>query len=396
MGVGAADADGAVAVVSAVTAVGGGAVGASLGLTVLQLALFAGVYVWTALALRAVFAKVGQPAWKAWTPVVNLWTLFELAGMKGWWAVVQVAAGVIVTIVASITGALFLAAAQDAAFSGSSASAAGALAGAAAVPLILYSLFGVGVLILQVRMMRPLNRGFGLGPGYVALGTLVLPLWASIVGWGAATWRGVPKPGIPPTPFAAASPVAPATVDTSSFAPPAPSAAVSTPSTAVSAAPAAVSAASVPAPAPPAPWGPPAAPPRVGAFADPPAVDGADGVDEHTVLAAHRRASPALRLPDGTTVPLTGGDAVLGRNPIAPGEAPDAQRVAIDDVTRTVSKTHALLRRSAAGWTITDLSSTNGVVVGEGDDEIPVAVPTPVTGRFLLGDAEFSLDPGTR
>lgn len=80
---------------------------------------------------------------------------------------------------------------------------------------------------------------------------------------------------------------------------------------------------------------------------------------------------------------------MLGRNPLAPDQAPDAQAIAIDDVTRTVSKTHALLQHTGSGWTITDLASTNGVFVGP--DDVEASGPTPVSGVFHLGDAELEL-----
>ncbi|WP_449264156.1 hypothetical protein, partial [Escherichia coli] len=84
-----------------------------------------------------------------------------------------------------------VAAAFEAAFSGS-AGAGGAILGATIVPLLLWLAYGVFIVILQVRMLRRLNQGFGLGVGYTVLGVLLLPLWASLVGWGAAQWRGLP------------------------------------------------------------------------------------------------------------------------------------------------------------------------------------------------------------
>lgn len=375
----------------------------SVGAALLQLLLLAGVYVWLALALSAVFRKTDQPAWKAWTPVVNLWTLFELAGMKGWWAAVQAGAGILTAVIGSVVALSFTQAAQEAAFSGSSGEAAGALLGAAVVPAVVYLAYLAGVVVLMVKMMIPLNRGFGLGGGSVVLGVVLLPVWASVVGWGSAQWRGLPRAGLPPTPFAqtgdatgpAATPSAPN--DYSSFAPPAH--AVRTPAAPAPVPPApaprpAASGAGRPAPVDGNPWMPPsrvAAPAPAPAAAPVPAA-AADELDESTVLAAHRRPTARLRLPDGTTVALTGDAAVLGRNPLAPGEAPDAQRIAIDDVTRTVSKTHALLRRGDSGWTVTDLASTNGVFVGDDETEVAAATPHPVTGRLLLGDAELHLD----
>lgn len=362
---------------------------ASLLVAFVQLVLAAGVYVWTALALSAVFRKVDRPAARAWIPVLNLWTLFEVAGMKGWWAAVLVGGGLLTTILASVLNAVFVASAQNAAFGGSGGDAAGALLGATVVPLVLVLLFAAGAIILLVRMMGPLNRGFERGGGFVVLGVLLFPVWASVIGWGSAQWHGLPRTGLPPTPFArdAQPTTAAASVpsDTTAFAPP------STPP--------------FPTAAPVAPWSPPPLAPAPSAapaatpaapVAPPPPAPAAAEVEEHTVLAAHRRPSAALRLPNGQTVPLTADLVVLGRNPTPPAQAPGAQPVPVDDATRTVSKTHALLRRGDDGWSITDLSSTNGVIVGESDAEIAVGTPVPVSGRFLLGDAELFLDAGAR
>ena len=69
--------------------------------------------------------------------------------------------------------------------------------------------------------------------------------------------------------------------------------------------------------------------------------------------------------------------------------------VAVDDATRTVSKTHALLTRTASGWTITDLASTNGVFIGAHPEQArEVDGSAPVEGPFLLGDAALSLRAG--
>ena len=45
---------------------------------------FAALYVWTALALCAVFRKSGEQLWKAWVPVLNLIVLLELGRLSGW------------------------------------------------------------------------------------------------------------------------------------------------------------------------------------------------------------------------------------------------------------------------------------------------------------------------
>lgn len=384
-----------------------GVAAVSLVAVVIQLIAAVGVYVWGSMALAAVFRKTDRPPGRAWVPVWNLWLLFELAGMEGWWAAVLVGGGILTVILSTVTASLFAQSAQNAAFGGGG-DASGALLAAAVVPVVLFLVFAAAAVILMLRMMGPLNRGFGRGRGFVVLGALLLPVWASVIGWGSATWQGVPRGGIPPTPFAAppAAPVAaPAAADTTAFAPPpAPAPAAPAPSLA---SPTPVAVPLQPgAPVPTNPWSPPplapatpAAAPIIAAPVAPPfdAAPAAEtGVEEHTVLAAHRRPSATLRLPTGETVALTAAVIVLGRNPAPPTDEPGAQTVAIDDATRTVSKTHALLRRTDDGWNITDLSSTNGVLVGDSESEIPVGTPTPLAGRFLLGDAELTLDAGAR
>lgn len=430
--------------VIALGARGGIDTGLLAALTVVQGVVAIGAYVWLALALTAVFRKTGVAPWKAWVPVLNIWELFLLAGMRGWWAVVVAGGALMATILGTVIGGAFARAGLEAGFGGDAGSAAGALAAATIIPSLIWLVFLAGALVLQIRMMRGLCRGFGLGTGSVVLGVLLLPLWASIVGWGAARWIGRPvdaapapfrdtplsRPAgadaTPPTDAAApATPPAPTPGVAPSFAPagafaagdaPAPAEAPAAPAGPVTASPWAPPPppAETPSPAPqawssapaPAPVAPDAAPPVPGATPAPaaparpvasvaptpvsaagPAAD--DDLDEHTVLAARRAPQTRLQLPDGSVVALTAAAAVLGRNPLAPADAPDAQVVPIDDVTRTVSKTHALLRRTDEGWRVTDLASTNGVFVGA--DETEVTGSTAVTDVFHLGDAELRL-----
>ncbi|MDD7929422.1 FHA domain-containing protein [Microbacterium thalli] len=395
--------------------------------SIVQTLLGIGVYVWTALALTAVFRKVGVTPWKAWVPVLNIWELFVLAGMRGWWAAVLAGGAILVGIISTVIAGLFTAAALNAGFGGDAGSAAGALAAAVIIPALIWLAFAVFVVILEVRMLRAVNRGFGLGTAYTVLGVLLFPVWASIVGWGSAQWRGTETaaaegPFRRGTAAVADVPTPPASSSTTSSPPPAAAAPGSGPFAPPPAFPAASDAPPPPpaaaepvsaspwapppppaepaaAPAAPQPWvsapaaAPAAAPVAAAPVAAPtPAAVPADDLDERTVLAARRGPQASLRLPDGTTVVLASDVAVLGRNPLAPAAAPEAQPVPIDDVTRTISKTHALLRRTPEGWRITDLASTNGVFVGA--DESEVSGSAVVTDVFHLGDAELHLVEG--
>lgn len=155
----------------------------------------------------------------------------------------------------------------------------------------------------------------------------------------------------------------------------------------------------------------PSAPPASAAPAQPPA---ADPLPESVAATrAERRAAqsrpanaatpatPAagevtgwnLVLPNGTAVALTARVVVLGRKPAA---EPGAQAIPVDDQTRTMSKRHARLDWDGRVWRVTDLGSTNGVVV---IDSQGTAIPVPggssvgVIEQFLLGDARLSLRP---
>lgn len=57
-------------------------------------------YVVTAIFLGMIFKKAGEPAWKAWVPIYNTWTLLQLGGQNGIWAVLALIP--VVNIVAAV------------------------------------------------------------------------------------------------------------------------------------------------------------------------------------------------------------------------------------------------------------------------------------------------------
>ncbi|MBL3699772.1 DUF5684 domain-containing protein [Leucobacter luti] len=120
--------------------------------------------------------------------------------------------------------------------------------------------------------------------------------------------------------------------------------------------------------------------------------DAGDAEDEadHTVIVA-RRARWGLELPDGETLELVGDDIVVGRKPAPIAEA---RTLLVADPTRTVSKSHARLRRDGDDWTIEDLHSTNGLslVDGAGNlSQIPAGLAFPAAERMVLGTLEVRL-----
>ncbi|RLP82022.1 FHA domain-containing protein [Mycetocola lacteus] len=109
-----------------------------------------------------------------------------------------------------------------------------------------------------------------------------------------------------------------------------------------------------------------------------------------------RRASPDLwcLVPDGGIPIMLEGDAfVIGRNPLS-DQALNHVRIA--DPGRTVSRTHAFLRRVESSWYITDLDSTNGIVVSASNGTqllLPSQTEILVNDTFVLGSLCMTLRP---
>ncbi|HEY1105930.1 MAG TPA: FHA domain-containing protein, partial [Agromyces sp.] len=122
--------------------------------------------------------------------------------------------------------------------------------------------------------------------------------------------------------------------------------------------------------------------------------DGDDDPLDRTVVVSRRPVVPwRLVLDDGTVLAVDAVVVVLGRNPRAAltGE----QRLVVPDPSRTLSKTHAVLRLEGDQWTLTDLDSTNGVMVPDAsgvDQLVDAGVPTPVRDRFVLGTLGVRLE----
>ena len=152
-----------------------------------------------------------------------------------------------------------------------------------------------------------------------------------------------------------------------------------TPPGAPSAAVTAVPLTAVPAPAPPA-----AAP----ASAAPSVVDD----DETRIVEPRASRVPVWRLvlPDGSAVTVEGA-VFVGRNPTRTTGDVEGQLLPVDDTTKSVSKTHALIEVLDGGLWVTDLNSTNGVFVTSEftDDVQPVPgerTPVPAGCDIELGE----------
>lgn len=122
-------------------------------------------------------------------------------------------------------------------------------------------------------------------------------------------------------------------------------------------------------------------------FTSPPSED----LDATRASVKKRTGSPwRLVLPDGSNV-IVDGTILIGRGAAANAKWPGAQLLSVDDTTSSVSKTHAAIQSDAKGLWVTDLKSTNGVVVtrpdgSEVEAEGSKRVPVEAGGDIELGD----------
>ncbi len=121
--------------------------------------------------------------------------------------------------------------------------------------------------------------------------------------------------------------------------------------------------------------------------------DDDDDEDGKTIVVDRKpRIRWYLEVDDVGQFPVTAASVILGRKPSS--TAPGTQALAIPDSTRTLSKVHARLDLRDDAWIITDLNSTNGVMlVAEDGTEtlLDAGASAAAGGRFILGELGMSL-----
>lgn len=119
-----------------------------------------------------------------------------------------------------------------------------------------------------------------------------------------------------------------------------------------------------------------------------PAPDLLNDEDDGETIVVDRRPKVQwhLNVDNAKPLPLVGDKVLLGRRPSA--TEPGTHALAVPDTTRTLSKAHARLELVDGEWSITDLDSTNGVLIVDEAGEEALITPgesVPVPGRFILG-----------
>lgn len=377
-------------------------IGVILIAVLVSLIFSAGAYVWMSLAFSKVFTKLGEKGWKAWVPVLNIITVFKLGRVNPLWVI--------------------------------------------AIYLPVVSVVGV---VFAIIALNTINQRFGKGVGFTIFSVLLPPVWATVIGFGSAqpvdggpafaaapagqapavaprpatpgfAPQSTPPTGFQPGPPAAPLASAPGFITVPPPAPPAP--ALFAPATPAAPAFSAPAAPATPPPAPAAapqqsPWAQPindvpglsvptAAPTTASDFVVPTAApvtsptaspvaapafgdDDEDFDAESTVIVPRRVVPWFFETEQGQKVRLSKTVIFLGRNPSGSADYPDAQLIDVSDSAKTVSKTHARLELIDGAWLVTDLNSTNGVVLlDENGEETELAAETTstLTPSFLLGE----------
>ena len=108
-------------------------------------------------------------------------------------------------------------------------------------------------------------------------------------------------------------------------------------------------------------------------------------VQDKTIADDEPEVIPEVVLDDGLRIKVD-GPLVLGRNPLAPDDYPDARSVRVTDETMRLSKTHMVLRPVEGKVQVIDVGATNGVYI-EADRErtrIPTHAPWPLSAGDMV------------
>ncbi|MDH6410482.1 hypothetical protein M2113_001468 [Aurantimicrobium minutum] len=115
---------------------------------------------------------------------------------------------------------------------------------------------------------------------------------------------------------------------------------------------------------------------------------------DRTVMSSRKSPSWILETSADQLVTITGTSAILGRKPVESAWSPASQLVVLEEPGKTVSKVHARLDLVRGQWIVTDLNSSNGVVVFEADGterELRSGASAPFGQKILLGDLVLAI-----
>lgn len=317
-------------------------------------AVFVGLYVWYGWALARLFRRLGEEGWKGWVPLLNEVVILKRGGSPGWAVILYF------------------------------------------VPIA--NLYGI---YLKWVAMSRIGEKFGQGAGLAVVGVFLPPVWATILssdGLPSTDHYGERIQGM----MTATDSAPPVPV-------PPPLAPVPEP---------------LPDPAPPAfivnPWAPKTSQGEVSGLPPVPVEQlipaddaranvaelstiipsehpgildaGDDELDRTVVVDRRPLICWSLLTEMGVALPLRSDSVLLGRKPVASDAG--VELITVPDETRTLSKNHARLDLRDDVWTVTDLHSTNGVILVAADGSetlLAAGGSSPLSGKFILGNVSLRL-----
>lgn len=153
----------------------GGMMGAMFG-GIMAIALVC--WILTIIASWKIFKKAGEPGWKAIIPIYNLYIMYKIVGMAGWfWANVVIT--IVMCVVLSVSG-YNPSVMDDAQLTAYFSNNLGVVIG-----LVLCMIFAI---VVQVLYSYRMSKAFGHGAGY-AIGLFFLPfIFWLVIGFGQSKY----------------------------------------------------------------------------------------------------------------------------------------------------------------------------------------------------------------
>lgn len=159
-------------------AIAGGVAGAAFGTIAMFVFIF---YIITIIATWKIFKKAGEPGWKCLIPIYNVYVMFKIVGMSGWfWGLLLTT--IVCSLVTSLDGSGYLLTETNpdvAAFDAGSH-----------IPTVIALLVMIVVTIWgEVLYAIRTSKAFGHGAGY-AIGLFFLqPIFWLILGFGSSKYH---------------------------------------------------------------------------------------------------------------------------------------------------------------------------------------------------------------
>lgn len=140
------------------------------------------IYVVEAIFMMQLFKKAKVARWKAWVPIVNVWTFLQIGGQKGWWVLAGVAGAVIGYVffaIAGVTGVL------------GDPNNIGVDVAIGGFAMIGYLIMMAGVILMVVfEIIAAYNicKKLGWGGGMLVIYIFFQLIWLGIAGLGNTKW----------------------------------------------------------------------------------------------------------------------------------------------------------------------------------------------------------------